>query len=341
MRNKALVLLSGGLDSTLALRVMLELGFEVLALNFNSPFCRCNSRNGCGHEASRVAGEWGIRCRVIAMGQEYLDMVRNPAHGYGKNLNPCIDCRIMMLRKAKEIMEEEGASFLVTGEVLGQRPMSQRRDSMHLIERESGLKGLILRPLSAKLLRPTVPEREGLVDRERLLDLSGRSRKPQIELAENLGVKDYPCPAGGCQLTNPQFARRLKDHFEHSPETTVRDVKLLGLGRHLRLTPGAKAIVGRNEEENRRLLALAGPEEYLLQVRSGKGPLTILQGEAEEATADGSSPLRLAAGITLRYSSASGRKEREVRVRRGPSGEERVIASMPLPEEEIALLRIG
>lgn len=341
MRKKALVLLSGGLDSTLALRVMLELGFEVLALNFYSPFCRCNSRNGCRHVASRAAEQWGIRCRVIGMGQEYLDMVRNPAHGYGKNLNPCIDCRIMMFSKAREIMEEEGASFIVTGEVLGQRPMSQRRDSMHLIERESGLKGLILRPLSARLLPPTVPEREGLIDRQKLLALSGRSRKPQMALAESLGVRDYPCPAGGCQLTNPQFARRLKDHFEHSAGTTVRDVKLLELGRHFRLTSRSKAIAGRNEEENRRLLALAGPEDYLLQVRGGKGPLTILEGEAEEAEADGRSPLLLAAGIALRYSSAREGEEREVVVRRGPSGEERVITTRPLPEEEVALLRIG
>ncbi len=341
MRKKALVMLSGGLDSTLALKVMLELGFEVTALNFSSPFCRCNSRNGCKHEASRVAREWGVRCRVIGMGQEFLNMVRNPRHGYGKNLNPCIDCRIMMLRKARELMEEEGASFIVTGEVLGQRPMSQRRDAMNLIERESGLRGLILRPLSARLLPETVPEREGLVDREKLLAISGRSRKPQMELAGTLGVRDYPCPAGGCQLTNPQFARRLRDQIEHSQGTSVRDVKLLELGRHFRLTARTKAVAGRNEGENRRLETLAGPGDHLLQVRGGKGPLTVLQGEAGEALPDGRTALDLAAGIALRYAGTPGGLEREVVARQGPRGGERLIAAEPLPEEELAHFRIG
>ena len=193
--STAIGLLSGGLDSTLAVKLMLNQDIEVMVLNFITPFCTC-TKKGCKHEASRIANEFGIVIKVIAAGDDYIKVVRNPKHGYGKNMNPCIDCRTFMLKKAKEYMEEIGASFLFTGEVLGQHPMSQRREAMTLIEKEAGLEGLILRPLSAQFLEPTIPEKEGLIDREKLLGIRGRLRKPQMELTEELGIKDYQCPAG-------------------------------------------------------------------------------------------------------------------------------------------------
>ncbi|MCX6750308.1 MAG: hypothetical protein NTZ83_02540, partial [Candidatus Pacearchaeota archaeon] len=248
MMTKAIGLLSGGLDSTLAVKLMMNQGIEVTALNFITPFCTC-TRKGCRHEASRIAKEFVIKIKVISVKEDYIEMVRNPKHGYGKNMNPCIDCRILMLKKAKEYMKEISASFLFTGEVLGQRPMSQRKNAMKIIEKEAGLEGLILRPLSARFLEPTIPEREGLVNRERMLNIRGRWRKPQMELAEEFGIEDYQCPAGGCRLTDPQFAKRVKEAFEHD-EDGIQDMNLLKYGRHFRLPSGAKVIVGRNEEEN-------------------------------------------------------------------------------------------
>src|SRR6266567_8847193 len=184
MQRKALALLSGGLDSTLAVKVMLDQGIAVEALNFTSPFCTCTGKNaGCKSEAVRVASEFNIPIKVVHKGVEYLEIVRNPRHGYGKGMNPCIDCRIFLLRKAKEYMAECGADFVITGEVLGQRPMSQRRDTLNVIERESGLEGLLLRPLSARHFEPTIPEKEGWVDRDKLLAIEGRSRKKQMNLA--------------------------------------------------------------------------------------------------------------------------------------------------------------
>ncbi|NQU03602.1 MAG: 7-cyano-7-deazaguanine synthase, partial [Syntrophaceae bacterium] len=197
MQRKAIALLSGGLDSTLAVRLMIEQGIEVTAVHFTSVFCNCTPRKaGCKMQARKMSEEMDIPIRVIHKGADYMKMVEKPRHGYGSGMNPCIDCRIYMLRKVRELMPEMGASFIITGEVLGQRPMSQRRQTIRLIERESGLEGLIMRPLSALHFEPTLPEREGIVDRRKLLNMSGRTRKPQIALAADLGVKDYPCPAG-------------------------------------------------------------------------------------------------------------------------------------------------
>jgi tRNA-uridine 2-sulfurtransferase len=202
MSIKAISLISGGLDSTLATKVVMDLGVDVLAANFVSPFCQCSRKDGCRHEARFVSEQLNIPLRIVNATDDFLEMLKKPKHGYGSNMNPCIDCRILMLKKSKELMDEVGASFLITGEVLGQRPMSQRRDAMRTIEKEAGVTGLVLRPLSAKLLEPTIPEEKGWVDREKLLDISGRSRKPQMKMAEDFNIKDYPCPAGGCLLTD-------------------------------------------------------------------------------------------------------------------------------------------
>lgn len=299
MKRKALALLSGGLDSTLAVKLMLDMGLEVEALNFTSPFCTCTGKGaGCKSEAVRVAQEFDIPIKVMVKGLEYLELVRNPRHGYGKGLNPCIDCRIYLLQKAKEYMAESGADFVITGEVLGQRPMSQRRDTLRLIERESGLEGLLLRPLSALHFEPTIPEREGWVDREQLLAIQGRSRKDLFQLAEDLDVQNYPCPAGGCLLTELSFVPKVQDLFDHCDELNMRDIRLLKVGRHLRVGPRSKLLVGRNETDNALMETLLQPEDTGLTWMDGNTPLGIVTGSQEQ------SAIELAARILLRYTKA-------------------------------------
>lgn len=311
LNKKAIGLLSGGLDSTLAVGIMLDMGIEITALNFMSPFCTCTSKSaGCKSQASKVADEFGIKIRLIYMGQEYIDMVANPKYGYGRNLNPCLDCRIMFFKKAKDIMAEEGASFIFTGEVLGQRPMSQRRDTFNIIERDSGLKGFILRPLSAKHFEPTIPEKEGIVDRELLLGLSGRSRKGQIKLAEEMGINDYPCASGGCLLTEFNFARRMKDLIEYMELPAVNDTKFLRIGRHFRIDKDCKVIVGRDEAENEKLERLATSDDYLLSVDGYMGPLTVVRGMIKDDL------IQIASQITVRYSDAPRDREIPVNCRR-------------------------
>jgi len=284
MERKAIALLSGGLDSTLAVKLLIDQEIEITAVNFTSPFCNCTSRKaGCVHQARRVAEEFGIPIRVISKGMDYFRLVRNPRHGYGRGLNPCIDCRIYMLRKVREMMPELG-SFVVTGEVLGQRPMSQHRRAIELIERESGLPGLILRPLSAHLFPPTLPEQDGVVDRAKLLALSGRSRKPQIELASRYGVRDYPCPAGGCLLTDETIAGRLQDVFLHQEEFGAADIHLLKIGRHFRLNRHAKIVVGRDRRENEQIRAFFAAGSVFLRPSGFRGPVGLLLGEADPET---------------------------------------------------------
>jgi tRNA-uridine 2-sulfurtransferase len=297
---RAIGLLSGGLDSTLAVKLLIDQGIEITAFNMITPFCTC-TRKGCKHEAGKVAKQFGVPVKIIAVGEEYIEMIKHPKYGYGTNMNPCIDCRIFLFKKAKAYMEEIGARFIFTGEVLGQRPMSQHKRAMNLIEKETGLQGLILRPLSAKLLPPTIPEEQLWVDREKLLDIQGRRRLPQIELAKKIGVKDYPCPGGGCRLTDPQFAQRIKEAFDFG-EDSIRDIQLLKYGRHVRLPSGAKVIVGRNEEENKVLLQYMNPEDIALEVIGTGSPITLLKKQKDETD------LRQAAKLCIRYSDT---KEKE------------------------------
>jgi len=264
MKTKAISLVSGGLDSTLATKVVLDQGIEVIAANFISPFCRCDRKpSGCRHEAKFVADELGIPVRIVNVTKDFLEVLKSPKHGYGSHMNPCIDCRILMLKKAREMMKKEGASFLITGEVVGQRPMSQRSQTMRLIEKEAGVAGLVLRPLSAKLLEPTIPEEKGWVDRNKLLDISGRSRKAQFALAENFHIKDYPCPAGGCLLTDPAFSKRVRDLVDHN-ELNMENVSLLSHGRYFRISAKAKLIVGKNEHDNNLLEASFKEDDIFL-----------------------------------------------------------------------------
>jgi len=271
--------MSGGLDSNLAVRLIHDMGFEIVGVHFTGPFCLCNrGAGGCIHYARKIAGELGLRFSTIGLGKEYLDIVVAPKHGRGSGMNPCLDCRILMFRKAREMMADEGASFILTGEVLGQRPMSQLRDKLRIIEREAELEGLILRPLSAKHLPPTIPEKEGWVKRDALLDIHGRGRRPQMDLAEKLRIGDYPCPAGGCLLTDKHFAARLREHIDHSGGLKLPDIPLLKLGRHFRLPSGEKLVVGRDQGECEALERMAGDEDAVLAPAETMGPSGLLAG---------------------------------------------------------------
>ncbi|MBI5208007.1 MAG: hypothetical protein HY934_09500 [Candidatus Firestonebacteria bacterium] len=283
MNKKAIALLSGGIDSTLAIRVLKDQGIEIEAINFISPFCTCDRKGGCKHEANNISELLGIPLKVFATGKEYIDIIKHPKFGYGKNLNPCIDCRIFMLNKAKKYMIECNAQFLVTGEVLGQRPKSQRRDALHLIERETGLKGLILRPLSAKLLPPTIPEEKGIVDRKKLLSIKGRSRKEQFSLAKKYKLDEYLCTGGGCLLTDKHFVVKVKDLFKYK-EDSSRNLLLLRIGRHFRSSSGQKIIVGKDKEDNLRLEKLAAKEDTIFNLVDQPGPLILVPEGGDKTT---------------------------------------------------------
>lgn len=327
MSIKAVSLISGGLDSTLATRVILEQGVDVVAANFISPFCRCDKKSGCRHEANFVAEELRIPLRIMNVTKDFLDVLKSPKHGYGSNMNPCIDCRILMLKKSKELMDAEGASFLITGEVLGQRPMSQRRDAMRVIEKEAGVSGLVLRPLSAKLLPVTIPEEKGWVDRQKLLDISGRSRKAQMQMAHDYNIKDYPCPAGGCLLTDPNFARRIKDLVDHD-ELTMDDVKLLNHGRHFRVSDRARLIVGRNEHDNGILCSLKKQEDVFFAPMEDEPGASALGRGADFSKDD---VRGIAAGIISRYFDNNGPAARVVV---SYKGKESIVEVKPFSEEE-------
>src|SRR5512133_2470366 len=334
MKRKALALLSGGLDSTLAVKMMLDMGLDVEALNFTSPFCTCTGKNsGCKSEAVRVAQEFNIPIKVIHKGLDYLEIVRNPKHGYGKGVNPCVDCRIYLLRKAKEYMAESGADFVIAGEVLGQRPMSQRRDTLRIIERESGLEGLLLRPLSAQHFTPTIPETEGWVDRSKLLAMSGRSRKEQMELAEELDVKNYPCPAGGCMLCETSFAPKVRDIFDHSGPLNLRDFRLLKTGRPFRLRPHTKLLIGRDEAENSALENIMQAGETLLRWQDGSSPTGVIVGLQDETL------LPTAAQILLRYTKTAAGEECNIKFV-CDSAERFLTAPNMFTEEQIVTYRL-
>jgi hypothetical protein len=289
---KGIGLLSGGLDSILAVKVLQEQGLDLLGITFTTPFFGADSALAAGLAV-------GIEVRVFDITEIHLRMLKDPRYGYGRYMNPCIDCHALMLREAGRIMHGEGADFLFTGEVLGQRPMSQRRDSLRSVEKLSGMEGLILRPLSAKLLPPTLVELDGRVDRSRLLDIHGRSRKRQIELAAHFQIRDYPNPAGGCLLTKDGFVRKLRDLLSARPDPGRRELELLKRGRHFRLPGGSKCVVGRSEADNAQLQAVADPDWLCLQVPGYPGPLALMP-EAQVSEPD----LILAARITAAYCDA-------------------------------------
>jgi tRNA-specific 2-thiouridylase len=301
---KALCVYSGGLDSALAAAVTRAQSIEVLALFFETPFFSSG-------RARKSAQASGLPFRVVNITRRHLEILKNPRHGYGRHMNPCIDCHTLMFRIAGELLEEEGARFVVTGEVLGQRPMSQNKGALNLIARESGLGERLLRPLSAKLLPVTLPEKEGWVNRDLLLDFNGRSRKPQMALARHLNITEYPAPAGGCLLTEKDFSNRLRDLLSSKPDPETREFELLKIGRHFRVAPHCKLIVGRNKVENDAIENLAGKEDFILSTVSVPGPTVLVSGKNSE---DG---LPIAAAVTAAYSDAQGQVEVQLRVGNG------------------------
>ncbi len=309
---KAIALLSGGLDSTLAVLVMLKQGIEVTAVTFLTHFgCDISDSSSCSKNPFPAAEKYGFTVKLCHLADKFIEIVKYPVFGHGKNMNPCIDCRILMLREAKDLMEMTGADFIVTGEVVGQRPMSQRRDTLNIIDREAGVKGYVVRPLSARILAVTEPERRGLVKREFLYGFNGRSRKPQMALAEEFDLTDYPAPAGGCLLTEPNFAFRLRELLSMTPDPSQRDLNLLRLGRHFRLSPGCKVVVGRDERENGAIEAVAGTDDCLFMVEDTGSPTALLSGDGSENF------IHLAASLCARYSDAKNLPEVEVTVMRG------------------------
>lgn len=302
--SKAIGIFSGGLDSILAVEVLRHQGVKILALSFETLFF--GSRR-----AVEAASSLGVDHRVMDITEEHLQILRNPLFGLGRHMNPCMDCHALMFKKAGEIMEKEGYDFLFSGEVLGQRPFSQNLRALQKVAHASGFPDKILRPLSALRLPPSGPEISGLVDRDKLLGLKGRSRKPQMELAARWGISRFPSPAGGCLLTDPGFSARLKDLWEKEEKWDVRDLKLLSLGRHLRVNPSRKLVVGRNQSENEKLASMATEEDFQLEALDYPSPLVIVpHGGPQEL-------LELAASVCLRYSDAPAHGIHAVRVKQG------------------------
>ncbi len=331
---RALALLSGGMDSILAAKLIKDQGIEVIGVNFDISFGkrRANLIGASGNAAKQLAKDIGIEFKIVDIGQEFLGVLQNPKYGYGANMNPCIDCKILMLKKSRELLKELGASFVVTGEVLAQRPMSQYRPALNLIGKDSGLEGLLLRPLCAKHLDETIPEKEGWVDRNKLKDFNGRTRKPQMELAQELGIKNPPNASGGCLLTEPLFIKKIQDLIEHK-ELNLENIELLKIGRHFRLADSAKLVVGRDEKENAYLENSAKESDYLfLPPGDIAGPSALGRGKFSQEL------LKNCADIVCRYSDLGDKAGIKVLVRQGLK--ENVIDVLNLPQEQLDKMRI-
>lgn len=306
-RGHAIALFSGGLDSALAILLILRQNIEVTALTFLTNFgCDITDKSSCGSDPYPMAEKFGFNVKLVHLGEKFIDIVKSPKYGYGKNMNPCIDCRVLMLREAKEFMKLIGADFIITGEVVGQRPMSQMRNTLRMIEKASNLDGFLVRPLSAKLLPDTIPEKKGLLDRNLLENISGRSRKRQMELAREFGLEDYPSPAAGCLLTDIGYSNRLRDLLAHSDNIDFNDLDLLRVGRHFRLDSKTKLIIGRHEEDNNKIEQYAKQGQTLLEALGTGSPVAILIGPENRDL------LEKAASITARYSDSKHLSEVEV-----------------------------
>ena len=330
---KAVALYSGGLDSTLAILAMMRHNVDVTAITFLNHFgCDISDRSSCSKDPFAASVKFGFTVKLSHLSDKFLNIVKNPKYGHGKNMNPCVDCRILMLKEAKQFMDLTGADFLITGEVLGQRPMSQRKDCFPLIDKEADVKGLVVRPLCGKLLPPTAPEQAGLITRDMLYDFNGRTRKPQMALAEEFGLTAYPAPAGGCLLTDPNYSYKLKDLFDHTKDPDYRDINFLRLGRHFRFSADCKIIVGRNKEENEQIQSLANKDDYLLRVPGHGSPLTVIVGNPSEEA------ISTAASLCLRYSDARKLSEAEVLMSR--EGILRTLKAHPASEQMIMKCRI-
>ena len=316
MSAKGLSLMSGGLDSQLAVRVLEHAGAEVEAVCFATPFFEPDT-------AKKAAAALGVPLRVIDFTDDETALIENPPHGFGGAMNPCIDCHAMMIRRAGELMERLGYDFVATGEVMGQRPMSQNRQALGIVEKSSGLKGRLIRPLSAKLLDPTIPELEGKLDRERLLDLSGRGRERQIALAAEFGIVEYPSPAGGCKLTEAGFGRKLKDLLTHEGLRNRRLVELLSIARRFRLPGGSGVILGRDRNDNAILKAERGNGTLITPINV-PGPAALIPALASQED------LELAKELVCAYSKYD-RLVGDIRIAIAPGGERQDEVSVPRP----------
>ena len=328
-KKKVVALLSGGLDSQLAVRMMQEQGFDVSAVAIKTPFSDFDCGRGCGFEIRERADDLNLNLKTVYLGDEYIEMLKHPKHGMGAGFNPCVDCRTMMFNAAKKHMEEIGAEFIISGEVLGQRPMSQHLPSLELIEKDSGLKGKIVRPLSGALLPETDAEKDGLIKRENLGMIRGRTRRKQFEMAKEYGIENPPNAGGGCLLTEPAFGIKAKDLFNHIENPTINDIDLLKIGRHFRLDEQTKLVVGRNKEENEMIKAIALPNDVLLEARDYVGPVSILRGD------NAKDHIAFASSVTLRYSDAPKDKEGFVSV-----NTEKEVVAEPAKEESYIKFRI-
>jgi len=338
-QRKAVSLISGGLDSLLAAKVMLEQGIHVEGINFFTGFCveghthairKKDKAKPKRNNALWSAEQLGIKLHIVDVIEEYKDVLLNPKHGYGQNMNPCLDCKGFMVKKALQWIKENDFDFIITGEVIGQRPMSQRKDTMPVIQRESGAGDLLLRPLCAKNLPETIPEKEGWVDREKLYDFSGRTRKPQMALAEKFGFKDYASPAGGCCfLTDKNYSDKLVDMWQHrsSRDYELDDIMMLKVGRHIRPNDNFKMIVGREQGENKFMEGYRKIYPYI-HSKSHKGPLVLLDGELND------SDIELAARIAARFGQGRDADEVEMSVNY-PDGKNTVLKVKPMPSDEI------
>ena len=329
MTSRCVALLSGGLDSMLAIRIMQEQGIEVEALNFKTIFTCCQDTS------AQAARELGVRLTVIGQDDDYLDVVKRPRYGYGKGANPCIDCRIYMFERAWRFAAQVGAQFVLSGEVVGQRPMSQKRRDLDIIAEMSGSEDRLLRPLSAKLLSPTWPERNGIVDRSKLYAFSGRSRKGLIELGRRLGLEILPTPSTGCALTERQFGRKVHDLIQLNPDSVRWDFEILKTGRHYRFNEITKIVVGRNEEENDMLRYLhALPDSRsstLLNPKNFRGPLGLIIGPPFDET------IRFAAALLLKYSKRYDHDNARIELFIGSTRREQCFRRMEAAEQAITI----
>lgn len=320
-RGHGIALFSGGLDSALAILLILQQNIKVTAITFLTHFgCDIADKSSCSHDPYDAAEKFGFEVKLFHLGEKFVEMVKNPPHGYGKNMNPCIDCRILMLQEAKQLMEMVGADFVFTGEVLGQRPMSQHLVQLTMITKDSGLGDKLVRPLSARLLTPTGPETTGLLDRSKLENISGRSRKRQMELAKKYGLDNYPSPAAGCLLTDVGYSRRLRDLLSHTQNINFDDLNLLKVGRHFRPGADTKIIVGRNEQENDKIEQYRQEGQWLFEATDVGSPLTLLQGDLTEENT------LLAASITARYCDAKYQESVEVEYNNGDASHKIFVA---------------
>lgn len=331
-KKKVVALLSGGLDSQLAIKMMQEQGFDVSAVAIKTPFCDFDCGRGCGFEIRERADDLDVNLKTVYLGDEYIEMLKHPKHGIGAGFNPCIDCRSMMFDAAKKHMEEIGAEFIISGEVLGQRPMSQHAPALRTIENESDLVGKIVRPLSAALLPETDPEKDGLIKRENLGMIRGRTRRGQLDMAKKYGIENPPNAGGGCLLTEPHFGIKAKDLFSHTKNPTINDIDLLKIGRHFRLDEETKFVVGRNKDENEMIKAIALPGDILLEAKDFVGPVSILRGS------NAKQHLKFASSITLRYSDAPNNEQAIVSIRDNDLVEE--IASKSAEEDSYIQFRM-